>query len=152
VASGVSFGATDAFVNAYAGEGRSGFEAFRSALGTFLGGPLGIPQIRVLNDPNANPWEKAEAASALLSTYALALAGGASIRRSRAPQRTPPGSPQDMIAAKSHPGEYLVADEAMSPRAARYQSQISGRPPGEIYIVDGVKFDGFRDGVLLDAK
>jgi hypothetical protein len=49
-------------------------------------------------------------------------------------------------------GRFVRASEAMSPRAARYQSQVTGRPPGEIFLVDGVKFDGFRDGVLFDAK
>ena len=44
-------------------------------------------------------------------------------------------------------------------RAARYQQQISGRPVDEAYWVGGtspkaggVKFDGFKDGVLLEAK
>lgn len=47
----------------------------------------------------------------------------------------------------------------MSRRAARYQEQISGRPASEAYWVGGqsttaggVKFDGYRDGVLLEAK
>jgi hypothetical protein len=47
----------------------------------------------------------------------------------------------------------------MSRRAARYQQQISGRPVDEAYWVGGthskaggVKFDGFQDGVLLEAK
>ena len=53
---------------------------------------------------------------------------------------------------KEGPGLFLTANEAMSPRAARYQAQISGRSPGEVYILDGVKFDGFTDGTLLDAK
>jgi len=47
----------------------------------------------------------------------------------------------------------------MSKRAARYQEQISGQPVSEAYWVGGVgrnsggvKFDGFKDGVLLEAK
>jgi hypothetical protein len=47
----------------------------------------------------------------------------------------------------------------MSKRAARYQEQISGQPASEAYWVGGVdrksggiKFDGFENGVLLEAK
>jgi hypothetical protein len=40
----------------------------------------------------------------------------------------------------------------MSPRAAAYQEQITGCPCGNAYNVNGVAFDGFRGGTLLDAK
>jgi|SRR5579875_585343 len=42
----------------------------------------------------------------------------------------------------------------MSDRAVLYQSQITGREPGWVYRVQGVKFDGYDAGrgVLLDAK
>jgi filamentous hemagglutinin len=40
----------------------------------------------------------------------------------------------------------------MSPRAAAYQEQITGEPAGSVYRVNGVKFDGFTDGVLQEAK
>ena len=47
----------------------------------------------------------------------------------------------------------------MSTRARTYQEQISGHPADEAYWVGGmstkaggVKFDGFKDGVLLEAK
>lgn len=57
------------------------------------------------------------------------------------------------------PGQWAPSREAMSRRAARYQQQISGRPVDEAYWVGGtnpkaggVKFDGFQDGVLLEAK
>ncbi|XHF22478.1 restriction endonuclease fold toxin 5 domain-containing protein [Corallococcus interemptor] len=47
----------------------------------------------------------------------------------------------------------------MSPRARAYQEQITGHTADEAYWVGGtstkdggVKFDGFRDDVLLDAK
>jgi hypothetical protein len=47
----------------------------------------------------------------------------------------------------------------MSARARAYQEQISGHSADEAYWVGGadrksggVKFDGFRDGVLLEAK
>jgi hypothetical protein len=47
----------------------------------------------------------------------------------------------------------------MSKRSARYQEQISGQPVSEAYWVGGVgrnsggvKFDGFKPEVLLEAK
>ena len=39
----------------------------------------------------------------------------------------------------------------MSARTAAYQTQITGQT-GQAYIVNGVKFDGYTDGMLLDAK
>jgi hypothetical protein len=50
------------------------------------------------------------------------------------------------------PGKWKRANESMSPRAARYQHQITGAPSGRVYDVNGVKFDGYRNGTLLDAK
>jgi hypothetical protein len=50
------------------------------------------------------------------------------------------------------PGSWRSANESMSARAAAYQSQISGQPPGQVYIVNGVKFDGYDGSSLLDAK
>jgi filamentous hemagglutinin len=41
----------------------------------------------------------------------------------------------------------------MSDRAAAYQTRVTGGvPKGMGYEVNGVKFDGFQDGTLLDAK
>jgi hypothetical protein len=40
----------------------------------------------------------------------------------------------------------------MSARAAAYKSQISGKLPGQVYMVNGVKFDGYDGSSLLDAK
>lgn len=39
----------------------------------------------------------------------------------------------------------------MSARAASYQAQIAGKS-GEIFRLNGVKFDGFNNGVLMKAK
>jgi hypothetical protein len=57
------------------------------------------------------------------------------------------------------PGQWGPAKESMKPRARRYQEQITGHPADEAYWVGGmstkeggVKFDGFKDGVLLEAK
>ncbi|MGO4339997.1 RHS repeat-associated core domain-containing protein, partial [Labrys sp. KB_33_2] len=48
-------------------------------------------------------------------------------------------------------GTWKTTNEAMSPRAASYQAQITGRP-GESLVVNGVKFDGTNNGALVDAK
>ena len=48
-------------------------------------------------------------------------------------------------------GVWKNVNESMSARAAAYQSQITGRP-GAAYVVNGVKFDGYLDGMLLEAK
>ncbi|WP_374268597.1 Tox-REase-5 domain-containing protein [Corallococcus sp. RDP092CA] len=57
------------------------------------------------------------------------------------------------------PGQWGPASESMSARARRYQEQITGHSADEAYWVGGVgpksggvKFDGFKDGVLLEAK
>jgi hypothetical protein len=50
------------------------------------------------------------------------------------------------------PGQWQPVKESMSRRAARYQEQISGRSVDQSYIVRGVRFDGYKDGVLLEAK
>jgi hypothetical protein len=50
------------------------------------------------------------------------------------------------------PGGFAETPESMSERAAQYQAEVTGTTPGQSYVVDGVKFDGFADGTLLDAK
>ncbi|RKH44502.1 hypothetical protein D7X96_05990 [Corallococcus interemptor] len=57
------------------------------------------------------------------------------------------------------PGQWAPTKEAMSQRARAYQEQITGHTADEAYWVGGtstkaggVKFDGLRDDVLLDAK
>jgi len=40
----------------------------------------------------------------------------------------------------------------MSKAAAQYQQHITGKVATESYLIDGVKFDGIKNGVLLDAK
>jgi hypothetical protein len=57
------------------------------------------------------------------------------------------------------PGQWGPAKESMKPPARRYQEQITGHSADEAYWVGGmstteggVKFDGFKNGVLLEAK
>src|SRR5579884_772572 len=54
--------------------------------------------------------------------------------------------------ASSGPGQWEQVNESMSERAASYQTQITGRGPGWAYRVGDVKFDGYLNGVLVDAK
>ncbi|MCG5430967.1 restriction endonuclease fold toxin 5 domain-containing protein [Mycobacterium sp. MYCO198283] len=50
------------------------------------------------------------------------------------------------------PGAWGLVNESMSARAAAYQMQVTDHPITEDYIVNGVKIDGFGNGVLIDAK
>ncbi|MFY1826211.1 Tox-REase-5 domain-containing protein [Myxococcus fulvus] len=57
------------------------------------------------------------------------------------------------------PGQWAPSNESLSPRARRYQEQITGHSADDAYWVGGtstktggVKFDGFEAGVLLEAK
>jgi hypothetical protein len=57
------------------------------------------------------------------------------------------------------PGQWAPVKESMSGRARAYQEQITGHTADEAYWVGGVgqksggvRFDGFKDGVLLEAK
>ncbi|WP_163870305.1 Tox-REase-5 domain-containing protein [Myxococcus eversor] len=86
---------------------------------------------------------------------AAVLSGGpgAAIILQRVGTRTTSASP-----AKG-PGQWGPVKESMSPRARRYQEQITGHSADDAYWVGGmstqaggVKFDGVKDGVLLEAK
>jgi hypothetical protein len=54
------------------------------------------------------------------------------------------------------PGEWAEANENMSEQARSYQAQVTGAPKGYVYRVkrgdEEVDFDGFDEGVLLEAK
>jgi hypothetical protein len=57
------------------------------------------------------------------------------------------------------PGQWGPAKESMKPPSRRYQEQITGHSADDAYWVGGmstkaggVKFDGFKNGVLLEAK
>ncbi|RKH92100.1 hypothetical protein D7Y21_00435 [Corallococcus sp. AB045] len=62
-------------------------------------------------------------------------------------------------APSNGPGQWAPANESMSPRARQYQEQITGHSADEAYWVGGtstkdggLKFDGFKDDALLEAK
>jgi hypothetical protein len=58
------------------------------------------------------------------------------------PRPPPPGGP----------GKWVKATESMKRPAHEYQAQITGAPEGYVYKVGDVKFDGYKNGVLLEAK
>jgi hypothetical protein len=70
-----------------------------------------------------------------------------------------PGAPSG-----KEPGEWRKAKSPPRGRSAKYQQQVTGRPPDEAYMVNDVEFDGYvprngslvhvedLQGVLLDAK
>jgi len=62
------------------------------------------------------------------------------------------GPPDAAPAPDDGPGSWESATESMPDRAAQYQSQVTGSPPGQVYRLNGVKFDGYRDGTLLETK
>jgi len=59
--------------------------------------------------------------------------------------------PPEVGSPTAEPGQWMPVNESMSARALAYQIQIGGRA-GEAYVVNGVKFDSFEDGMLLDGK
>ncbi|NTX15466.1 hypothetical protein HUA76_32320 [Myxococcus sp. CA056] len=86
---------------------------------------------------------------------AAVLSGGpgAAIILQRASTAAKSGAPS------KGPGQWGPAKESMSPRARRYQEQITGHTADDAYWVGGVgkdsggvKFDGFEKGVLQEAK
>jgi hypothetical protein len=48
-------------------------------------------------------------------------------------------------------GKWEKVNESMSDAARAYQTQITG-VTGQAWIQNGVKFDGIKDGVLIEAK
>lgn len=77
-----------------------------------------------------------------LAPTAVAMAAMGPDSGSGGAQRPPSGGP----------GRWEPAEEFMSEGARQYQAQVTGAPEGHVYKVGGVKFDGYKDGVLLEAK
>ncbi|WP_241758111.1 Tox-REase-5 domain-containing protein [Myxococcus landrumensis] len=50
------------------------------------------------------------------------------------------------------PGRWESASESMSDASREYQAQVTGAPIGNVYNVEGVRFDGFNRGILLETK
>ncbi|HEY6312254.1 MAG TPA: RHS repeat-associated core domain-containing protein [Streptosporangiaceae bacterium] len=58
----------------------------------------------------------------------------------------------DESPADAGPGEWGPGKNYGSPRARAYEEYVTGRPVGQSYYVNGVEFDGYSNGTLLDAK
>jgi hypothetical protein len=89
-----------------------------------------------------------EGVTIALAPNAVAMAAGGSGGSNAGAQVQPPGS--------SGPGQWIQTDESMSESARNYQAQVTGAPKGYAYRVKSgdkeVDFDGFDQGVLLEAK
>ncbi|WP_245767850.1 restriction endonuclease fold toxin 5 domain-containing protein [Stigmatella erecta] len=90
----------------------------------------------------------AEGVTIALASNAVAMAAGGSSGGKVGAKAAPPSS--------GGPGQWVQADEYMSDQARRYQAQVTGSPEGTAYRVKSgnkeVDFDGFDQGVLLEAK
>jgi hypothetical protein len=49
-------------------------------------------------------------------------------------------------------GKWITTSESMSDAAKSYQSLITGKPANSSYLLNGVKFDGYNNGILIDTK
>ncbi|MBQ2802855.1 MAG: hypothetical protein IJF07_03045 [Lachnospiraceae bacterium] len=57
----------------------------------------------------------------------------------------------DEVVTPTLSGQWEKVNESMSEFSRTYQKQITGKE-GMAWVQNGVKFDGMKDGVLLDAK
>ncbi|NOK18452.1 Tox-REase-5 domain-containing protein [Corallococcus carmarthensis] len=123
----------------------------RTLKGMSLGAEVSVPVLS-LSAEGALALERV-AAPAGRAAAALSGGPGAAIILQRA-NTAPKGA-----APSQGPGQWGPAKESMKPPARRYQEQITGHSADDAYWVGGmstqaggVKFDGFKDGVLLEAK
>ncbi len=78
----------------------------------------------------------------LSASLKLALSGGA----------VAAGTATGAAEAIKEPGVWEMTNESMSEASRNYQRFITGAEDGMVYKVNGVKFDGYKDGVLIEAK
>ncbi|MGE6763834.1 Tox-REase-5 domain-containing protein [Corallococcus interemptor] len=123
----------------------------RTLKGVSLGAEVSVPVLS-LSAEGALALERV-AAPAGRAAAVLSGGPGAAILLHRANTASKGGAPSQ------GPGQWGPAKESMSTRARRYQEQITGHTADDAYWVGGtstkaggVKFDGFNDGVLLEAK
>jgi RHS repeat-associated protein len=62
------------------------------------------------------------------------------------------GALDDLMRGSKTLGKWRNVAESMSENATSYQKQVTGKSASQSYVVNGVKFDGIKDGVLIDAK
>jgi hypothetical protein len=90
----------------------------------------------------------AEGVTIALAPNAVAMAAGGNSGGKAGVQASLPSS--------GGPGKWVQADEYMPEQSRRYQAQVTGAPEGTAYRVKSgnkeVDFDGFDQGVLIEAK
>lgn len=92
-----------------------------------------------------------------LAKRGVARYNGREIRVGKAPEDLPRKKPETGASVGSgdgpptSSGQWKTVNESMSDFSRAYQKQITGQE-GMAWIQNGVKFDGMKDGVLLDAK
>ncbi|MCP3170210.1 Tox-REase-5 domain-containing protein [Myxococcus qinghaiensis] len=125
-----------------------------AATRTLQGATLATAEVPVLS-LSAQGALAMESVAVPVGRAAAVLSGGpgAAIILQRAATAAKQGGPS------KGPGQWGPAKESMKPRARRYQEQITGHTADDAYWVGGmstkdggVKFDGFEDGLLLEAK
>ncbi|MCX6544505.1 MAG: Tox-REase-5 domain-containing protein [Acidobacteria bacterium] len=97
------------------------------------------------NVSHGQPWYNnvgVEASKGLLFGVTLGLA---------APAVAGMGAADVAGAALGSGGTWVASTEAMSARPAAFQAQVTGRA-GEVFLLNGVKFDGMLNNVLQEAK
>ncbi|MCE9673101.1 restriction endonuclease fold toxin 5 domain-containing protein [Myxococcus stipitatus] len=123
----------------------------RTVTGALAGAEAMVPRVAL----SASGALTLERVAVPVGRAAAVLGGGpgAAIILQRASIAAKEGAPSN------EPGQWGPASESMSPRARRYQEQITGHSADEAYWVGGVgkdsggvKFDGFDKGALLEAK
>ncbi len=59
---------------------------------------------------------------------------------------------KESLAAARDSRRMIQVKDAMKRRAAEYHTRITGLPVDQVYDRNGVKFNGFKNGILLEAK
>ena len=141
--------------------GLAGYARASSALAADTGGfGLGaVAQVRAVTVAAGEvSVELAPAATQAAQATSMAMAA-AKPRRGVQSGKPKPAAPE-----KKGPGEWKKAKSPARGRAGVYQQQVTQHPPDEVYMVNGVEFDGYLSGedtlvkaipdeeVLLEAK
>jgi hypothetical protein len=123
--------------------------------------------VRVLLENSPQYWERFRASShgaqvrsvSRILTHVLITCGTAGAGASRAASMGGKLGSLGVPVPPGGPGKWVQKAEGMSEDAMRYQVQVTGAPQGWVYRVffgpgpdDYVDFDGFVNGVLLEAK
>ncbi|WP_233277944.1 Tox-REase-5 domain-containing protein [Myxococcus stipitatus] len=122
--------------------------AASSTTRTLQGATLATAEVPVLS-VSAQGALALERVSVPVGRAAAVLNGGpgAAIVLHRAGTAAQQGGPSE-----GGPGRWESASESMSDASREYQAQVTGAPIGKVYNVEGVRFDGFNLGVLLETK